>query len=111
MPRENPQCGKCGYDLSGLSFSGTCPECGEPFNTRTGKGLRNELDAFYRADALVARIRTIILGLIAVCILVCAGVLQLASTASVRPVVVGMIFFLLMAMATLTSYLYETRPD
>lgn len=110
MPRESPLCVKCGYDLSGLHYVGTCPECGSPFNTRSGKGLKTELDAVYRADAMVARIRTISLGVVAVFILVCAGVVQLKST-SLRPAVVGLIFFFLMALAALTSYLYEQRPD
>lgn len=29
-----PHCPKCGYSLRGLETTGTCPECGQPFDKR-----------------------------------------------------------------------------
>ena len=29
---DTPHCLKCGYSLRGLAESGTCPECGHPFD-------------------------------------------------------------------------------
>ncbi|MEM8783378.1 MAG: hypothetical protein AAGE65_11060 [Planctomycetota bacterium] len=32
-------CVQCGYDLLGSSPQGRCPECGQAFDRRTGKGV------------------------------------------------------------------------
>ena len=37
------QCGKCGYDLTGLEAEGLCPECGEYRDAWSGRGIASQM--------------------------------------------------------------------
>ena len=101
-------CNECGYELAGLGEHGACPECGNPYDASTGLGVatgrtrRNE-----RGAKLVARLRTVMLLLLTLCILACGGLLSLVATNPMRPIALAVLFAVVTALATITSFLYE----
>jgi len=106
-------CESCGYDLTGLSAFGSCPECGSFYDVTTGKGITGSSSLSQRAERgqrLMARIRTVILGLITLSILGCGGVLSWINRAEPhgdRPLVIACVIAIVAAMATVTSYVCE----
>jgi len=105
---RDPICGRCRYDLSGLSSAGTCPECGQAYDMATGRGLVAAFSSRQAAlDQKIARLRTI--GLIACGVLVmgCGGVAAIFHHQPLRPVMVAGIVASIFAMAAFTSYRYE----
>ncbi len=104
---ERP-CSECGYDLSGLGVRGKCPECGQVFNLLSGEGIggtgRGKAD---RSLDLAARLRTITFGVATASVLVCGGAGSYFATNPYRPIAIAGVFAGLLAMATVTSYLYE----
>lgn len=73
MEPQLPLCSKCGYDLTGLNAVGRCPECGQPFNTKTRKGMKSDKDDMYRADRIFKQVRIGLLLVGGFLILSCAG--------------------------------------
>ena len=110
---DERHCEKCGYDLTGISSRGTCPECGSFYDVLTGKGLvgtSRTSQSVERGHRIMARIRTICLGLATLSILGCGGALWWVNRKlpdAERPFVIACVIGLVVAMATATSYLYE----
>lgn len=102
-------CIKCGYDLGGLrGTQGTCPECGQYWNLTTGEGLADRASTRRQhAERRAARGRTVLLAVLAVCVLMCGGLGSMIAQHPLRPVVMGAIFAGLIALAAVTSYFYE----
>ena len=71
-PMNERYCDHCGYELIGLPSRGRCPECGEAFGVG-GSVVRKE-------PLLVRHGFSIGVGVLAVMILVCGGVLSIWST-------------------------------
>lgn len=101
---DTPICARCGYDLVGIGDIGRCPECGSPFNLNTGEGMRHQGNAEVYSIWLGRRIRTILLGVMTAFMIMCTGV---SAFFSKRGPWTGAVFVLIMALATLTSYIYE----
>ncbi|MCX5660058.1 MAG: hypothetical protein NTW19_10095 [Planctomycetota bacterium] len=107
MEPQLPLCRKCGYDLTGLNDVGRCPECGNPFNSKSGKGMRSsDKEDMYYADRIFRRARTLSLVGFAALVLACGGWVQWlvqGGRAFGVAVAVGLLFLL----AALTSFVYE----
>ncbi len=105
-------CGKCNYDLAGLTVAGQCPECGQYFNRRSGEGLKT--DGAYssrqaRADALLARLRTIALAVLTV-ICISGAVASELAVGNTRWMAICLLIGSIMLLATITSFVYE-KPE
>ena len=85
---------------------GRCPECGQPYNLATRRGVDRPTDEHARTDRLLRRIRTIFLGLLAAMALLCGGVMQRLMPSG-RAMSVMCLVAAIMAMLAVTSYLYE----
>ncbi|MEM1209879.1 MAG: hypothetical protein AAGI54_11490 [Planctomycetota bacterium] len=104
-------CGDCGYELTGLHHSGSCPECGRAYDMGSGVGVSSEASRrSARGDFLMRRLRTIALGLITLGI-VGLTVLVASLNQSIKPVMWGGLFAAIAGLATLTSFLYERSED
>lgn len=57
------QCGKCGYDLTGLEAEGLCPECGEYRDAWSGKGIASQSMVKHQRGEWVVRLLQV-LGLV-----------------------------------------------
>ena len=73
MVESDPICGKCGYTLLGAPFKGTCPECGQEYDTALGIGLKKELSAVERGDRAMWWFGAITLGVMVCSSILCAG--------------------------------------
>jgi len=109
MPIHERVCAQCGYDLMGLKPKGRCPECGQFYNALTDEGLVTKAAAEERTGFVLRRIRTIVLGLMALLSVSCgAGItFGLLQGNNLRPLVVSGIVAGLFALGAVTSYLYE----
>ena len=91
-------CGHCGYELTGLSEEGQCPECGAYYDVWSGRGLANDKMAGHRrGDQVVKVIQT--LGLLFLGILILGvGAVYTWKTDGLGPLilcgVVSVIFFI-----------------
>ena len=103
--RDPVVCSKCQYELMGLPPVGICPECGARYNMTTGQGVSQRGD-IYRGERLFARLRTILLAIIAVLILGCGGTLGVVLK-NQRPFAVGALLAAIFFLAALTSFVYE----
>jgi hypothetical protein len=111
MPTVNDEhCSQCGYDLTGLSLTGRCPECGHAYDVFSGGGLRRAESGYQRGDRIAARLRTIAWGAAAACCLVCGGVLGLFVPNADTAMWLGVILAAVCALAAVTSFLYE-KPE
>lgn len=77
------QCHKCGYELTGLASRGTCPECGEGYDTQSQYRTTQGSQHFISRHAA-----PIGLGMVAVLILICGGALSLVASNSVSLILV-----------------------
>jgi len=104
VPHEAPRCPNCRYDLTGLPVAGHCPECGRSFD-KSRLGFSNRINEF---EATLARVRSIVLAVLAGCMLMCGGLLQMTiwKQGLATGVFVGIIF----AMASGLSFLTE-KPE
>jgi len=104
-------CAGCGYDLSGLRVAGQCPECGKAFDKVKGEGVAgggaNAGEKYRRGDRLAARLRTIFLGLAALLVMACGGLLSLGLENWPSVLAVAGLVALVLLMGAVTSYLYE----
>lgn len=107
---DSVYCGSCGYELTGLRHAGSCPECGAEYDMGLGLGVASEVSRrTERGEFFMRRLRTIALALITL------GVVGLTAliawlTQSSKPIVWGVLFTAVAALATLTSFLYE-KPE
>ncbi len=106
VENDAPKCSKCGYEFTGLPVVGRCPECGQPYNLATKRGVVRPPDVQIRADRLLRRIRTIFLALLAAMALLCGGVMQ-KFVPTGRAFGVMSLVAAVMALLALTSYVYE----
>jgi len=105
-------CGKCGYDLTGLALVGCCPECGNAYDGNTRAGFASHAaQKQAKLDRVIARLRTgCLLGLGAMA-LSCAGVASFTGWGdAARAFAVGLVFALFFGLAAVVSYLYE-KPE
>ena len=112
MDPKHKICARCGYDLVTTATSGTCPECGAPWDLFTGRGLRKPAtEKHRRGDRLVARLRTITIAAAAVMALSCGGVFTALSQAggqlSWRGLAIGGLVAAVLTLAAISSYVYE----
>ncbi len=111
MARRQGVCRKCNYDLHGLAEEGTCPECGNEYNYRTGKGMMSGSEQRLGRDRWFRRILTILVGMLAACALFCAGfpffISGLESEIAQKTVSWFGFIAVFLVLVTLTSYFSE----
>jgi len=105
------ECSKCGYDLTGLTVVGRCPECGQRYHTRTGEGVFRSGDVRQRTERRMRHLRTILLGAATLMVMVLTGIAAgLANSLAKNPgpvLIIGGLVGLILIMGTLISYLGE----
>lgn len=102
------QCSECGYELAGLGEHGECPECGNPYDITSGLGVSTSKTRKHdRGAKVAARLRTVMLFLLMLGILACGGLMSLVATNPMRPIAIAVLFAVVTALATITSFLYE----
>lgn len=104
MSIKEGKCVRCGYELMGLPDEGSCPECGQRYNLRTGLGTHSEVPG-ERIDRILGRARTISLALLSIAFVACGGLLS--QYTNPRMFACGIAFGVVTGMATLLSYLNE----
>ncbi len=116
MDESGPTCANCGYELTGLGQVGRCPECGSFYSRRTGEGIRHASADQLWVEWLLLRLRTVALGLAAVMVMICAGLVEWArqragsgagSLWHSRAIWVGAFVAVVLVVAAITSYVYE----
>ncbi len=101
-------CSGCGYELTGLAVRGYCPECGQEYDASSGIGLTSHFSARHARGAfIVARIRTIVLALVAVAIFGLGVLASVMMQNAVRPLVIASLIAGVVALAAVASFLYE----
>lgn len=68
---QTETCHHCGYDLTGLSGRGRCPECGKPYDTGSLYRVR------HRENPIARHITTIGFCVLALIVLICGGIFTL----------------------------------
>ena len=105
LPEPDYHCKDCGYTLKGLGLTGTCPECGCWFDKRRSQGLELPVSRQTEFEWLLARLRTIGLGILAVVLGVWS--VYCLSEADLAAGLVSLIFTVITGLWAMTSYLYE----
>ncbi|MEO1237995.1 MAG: hypothetical protein AAFX76_14520, partial [Planctomycetota bacterium] len=88
-------CSGCGYDLLGLDRRGNCPECGQPYDMDTGRGVRLRsaaMEAHERGDRVVFLFKFWGLVGVAAVSMILGAVTALDSPKPNRPIVLGAMF-------------------
>lgn len=106
------QCRNCEYELTGLPNRGRCPECGNEYDMKSGKGIiGGPSDRHRRGERIMARIRTILLGVAVLVVMSCGGLLSLLVHAYsgnwLKPLATAGMFSAVLLMAMVLSYLNE----
>jgi len=104
---ESYHCLRCSYDLRGLPDTGKCPECGNPYSIRSLLGVKVPEPGYARGERLARRIRTILIGALALSILTCSGVVSLVVSRPDRAWAIGGLLAVVCLLAAVTSYVYE----
>ena len=106
---SDPTCNQCDYELAGLRRSrGTCPECGQYFNLLSGEGVAGRAsDRHRRGERFAARLRTVLLGLLAVGLMGCGGLLSLAASDPLVPLLSMGLIAAVAGLAAVVSFLSE----
>ena len=106
---EDAQCNNCGYDLAGLPARSHCPECGQAYDTHAREGVVRPTDRTQRVERLWRRTRTILLLVSTVLMIACTGMCTVVYRFPnlKKPLIIGTLFTLVLALAAATSYLYE----
>ena len=79
MPLPKNHCSNCGYDLGGLAEVGSCPECGNLYNMRSGAGTDRELSAEQRGREMLRYVNTVFMLIAAVGSLAISALIMLAT--------------------------------
>ncbi len=97
---DGKQCGRCGYDLTGLDFEGRCPECGGNYSSWSGDGIAGGvMDKHRRGEWVVRLFQTIGLVFLALA-LVGLGVLFHLKNGLMMPIVMtSVVALIFLAMA------------
>lgn len=83
-------CTNCGYDLFGGPIAGRCPECGTPFDRRTGLGIITQQGISQeRGDQIVTWVKVGVVGVLALAALAGGLVAGSQSADWSRPVTIG----------------------
>ncbi len=104
---ETYHCLRCGYDLTGLPETSKCPECGNPYSTRSLLGVKVPEPGYSKGEKLFRRVRTISLVMLALTLLTCGGVTSLFVPRPERAWAIGGLLALVCILAAVTSYVYE----
>jgi hypothetical protein len=85
------RCANCDYDLAGLGIVGRCPECGQPFDRQSGRGLTTDISkAMKRGDAIVFWVGIGFMLLLALLLITLGWVGSLYSSNPMAPLSVGL---------------------
>lgn len=88
--QSSAHCLRCGYDLMGSGPYGSCPECGTPYDRRTGQGVvSGHAIAQERGDRLVLWIKVGVVAGLGVACLAGGMVGALRGDEWQRPMIIG----------------------
>lgn len=105
-----PTCGQCGYDLQGLAMRGRCPECGQPFDVLSGRGVTTPLSQRQqRGDRAVFWFKFGALIGLAVAILFVGAMMALRSPMPTRPLSIAAILAAGLAFAAAVTWWTEGK--
>ncbi len=105
-----PECGRCGYELTGLADLGKCPECGNNYDVGRNIGLRTSANAQKPKAWPLKHLRTIVIALCGACVIMCAGLLSLVAKSPSKVWASATVVLAVIAVATAVSYLSERDP-
>ena len=96
-------CDRCGYELTGLSEEGRCPECGGYYDYWKGEGIAGgPMDGHRRGDRVVQAMKA--LGLVVVAMLILGvGAVYTWKTGGLGPIIlcgVVSVIFLISAVVS-----------
>jgi predicted RNA-binding Zn-ribbon protein involved in translation (DUF1610 family) len=106
-----PECGQCGYELTGLADVGQCPECGSEYDVGRNIGLRTSAGARKPKSWPLRHLRTITITLAGGCVLMCAGLVSLAARNPHKVWGSTLVVLIVIGIAAAASYLGERNPD
>ena len=109
-PRDDAptSCVNCGYDLQGLPLQGRCPECGQPFDIASGRGLKSPLsERAERGDRVVLWFKVGSLAGLAVAILLIGAMMALRSPLPARPLSIAGILAACLGFAAAVTWWTE----
>ena len=98
-------CDQCGYDLTGLSERGTCPECGSYYDVNKSQPSGVQLD-----HPFIGYLPAIAMGLLTVSILICGGLASLVSSKPSTAIGTAVVFAVVTGFATFV-YAWTTHKD
>ena len=108
---DNAHCNRCGYDLTGLSRDGRCPECGQSYDVDSHRGTYNRNDPLQRSDHIIRRVRLIALFSATAMVMVGSGVASMRMTNPKIPLIIGGLIVLVLVPCTVLSYLSGREKD
>lgn len=104
---DSYHCSQCDYELTGMPEIGKCPECGNPYSTRSMLGVKIPSSGFDKGERLFRRLRTYAFGVLALMVLTCSGLLSLIVPRPDRAWAIGGLLAVVLILMAVTSYLYE----